>query len=141
LAPPPRYYLDTNVIIAIVETPRPLTAAQLRFVRSMDSGAVRAVTSELTLAETLVKPMSVGNPSVVRNYLSFLSGRTALRVVPVSRDIVIEAARLRAVSRAKLPDALHVATARVSRCQYLLTNDGGIKPSGTILVASWERLT
>jgi predicted nucleic acid-binding protein len=137
---PSRYYLDTNVVIAIVEAPRPLSSAQLELVQKLDSGRLSAVTSELTLAEVLVKPMAIQNAIVVANYLRFLDGRRNLRVVPVSRNIIIEAARLRAASGIKLADALHLATATLTRCVGFITNDRRIRQTGGLAVLPWEPL-
>jgi predicted nucleic acid-binding protein len=54
--------------------------------------------------------------------------RPNLRVIPVQRAILIEAARQRATSRSlKLPDAIHVATAVILNCTTLLTNDQKFK--------------
>jgi hypothetical protein len=42
----------------------------------------------------------------------------------VTRDVLIEAARQRAVCpTTKLPDAIHIATARLEKCQVFLTNE------------------
>jgi|tagenome__1003787_1003787.scaffolds.fasta_scaffold20782701_2 predicted nucleic acid-binding protein len=47
----------------------------------------------------------------------------ATELVPVSRDLLIETADLRQVSRYKLPDAVHVVSAIRSQCTYFLSND------------------
>jgi len=44
-------------------------------------------------------------------------------VVPVSREVLIAAAHLRADANLKLPDAIHVATAQLTGCEQFLTND------------------
>jgi predicted nucleic acid-binding protein len=56
-------------------------------------------------------------------------------MVPVSRDILVAAARLRAETNMKLPDAIHIATAQITGCSYLLTNDSHLRaiPGLTIL--------
>ena len=49
-------------------------------------------------------------------------------VVAISRQILIEAAHLRAKSRLlNLPDAIHFATAQINDCQTFLTNDKRLK--------------
>lgn len=48
-------------------------------------------------------------------------------MLPVSREILVEAARIRAGTALKLPDAIHVATARMCGCEVFLTNDTRIK--------------
>ena len=49
-------------------------------------------------------------------------------MVPITRALLIEAARLRASSRLKLPDAIHLATALQYECPVFLTNDTRIRP-------------
>ncbi len=50
------------------------------------------------------------------------------RVVPVSRQILKEAALLRVTyTSLRLPDAIHVATGSLSGCSVFLTNDSRIK--------------
>jgi predicted nucleic acid-binding protein len=45
-------------------------------------------------------------------------------VQPVSRDVLIEAAGLRAHRASiKLPDAIHIATARMSSCTFFVSDD------------------
>jgi hypothetical protein len=46
-----------------------------------------------------------------------------IELVPVGRDLLIETADLRRVSRHKLPDAVHVVSAIRCRCTYFLSND------------------
>ena len=50
-----------------------------------------------------------------------------LAMVPVSRTILIDAARLRANSGLRLPDAIHVATAVAAGCPIFLSNDRRLK--------------
>ena len=75
------------------------------------------------MAECLVKPMELGRQDLVQAYLEVLQERPSLAVAKVDRTVLIDAARLRAVSRVKLPDAIHAATALHRRCEVVLTND------------------
>lgn len=47
-------------------------------------------------------------------------------MAPVSRDVLLAAARLRAEIGLKLPDAIHVATAQLTGCDQFLTNDARV---------------
>jgi len=47
--------------------------------------------------------------------------------VPIRRELLIDAAQLRATTKLKLPDALHAATALASQCTTFLTNDQQFK--------------
>ncbi|HPO12257.1 MAG TPA: PIN domain-containing protein [Candidatus Hydrogenedentes bacterium] len=55
-----------------------------------------------------------------------MSPSAALEVVPISDNILEIAAELRATTRLKLPDAIHMATAIVTNCTSFLTNDRSI---------------
>jgi predicted nucleic acid-binding protein len=124
----PTVYLDANVFIYTLEG-YPLFAPVLSALSDrLDTGELRAVTSELTLAETLVRPMLLGDSRLEGAYETAIRPSGFLDVVPVSREVLREAARTRAgVSRLRLPDAIHVATARISGCSSFLTNDRRLK--------------
>jgi predicted nucleic acid-binding protein len=68
-----------------------------------------------------------------------LQDHRLLTVGPVTREILIEAARLRGLSRIKLPDAIHAATALQKGCSSFLTNDDRLKIEG-IEVLRWQAL-
>ncbi len=50
-----------------------------------------------------------------------------LQVVPISNNILEAAAQLRATTKLKLPDAIHLATANLNGCDCFLTNDDSFK--------------
>ena len=133
-------YLDVNVLIAIVEG-RPLTSAQSDFLKGLVDGPTRAATSELSVAECLVKPYREQNAPAVAAYLEFLSGRPEVDVLPISRTILMRAARVRADSRLKLPDAIHLATAIEAGCAAFITNDRDFKAADAPFdMVRWDRL-
>lgn len=118
-----KVYLDTNIIIYAVEGFADLADHIQALLTALDEAEIVAVTSELTLAEVLVKPLKDQNQNVQQAYRTFLTPTTALQTVPISRNILEEAARLRATNRLKLPDAIHLATAYLNGCDSFLTND------------------
>lgn len=125
-----RVYLDANIVIYAVEGFANL-AAQLRsLLEALDAAEIVAVTSELTLAEVLVKPFKDQNQAVQRAYKMFLTPTPVLHLIPVNRSVLEEAARLRAASGLKLPDAIHLATANSHGCNSFLTNDDQFKQCG-----------
>ncbi|WP_335130460.1 type II toxin-antitoxin system VapC family toxin [Nostoc sp.] len=56
-------------------------------------------------------------------YQQLIINSQNLRVIPVSRQVLIEAVQLRASINIKLPDAIHAATALLTQCSTFLTND------------------
>jgi predicted nucleic acid-binding protein len=127
-----RIYLDTNIFIAAFEARTELSAT----LRKLLSGAsplkdARFTTSEMTLAELLVLPFRRNDADQVTLYSTMFASGSWLAVQPVSREIFIRAADVRARTPSlKLPDAVHLATASSSGCTHLLTADTGMKQRG-----------
>lgn len=118
-----RVYLDANIVIYAVEG-LPTYIDQIRaLMTAVNASEIIAVTSDLTLAETLVKPFKDQQPALQQAYKVFLTPTPALEVVPVSRAILEYSAQLRATTKLKLPDAIHMATALRHQCDPFLTND------------------
>lgn len=138
---PLRFYLDTNVIISAAEKTDAFGARQALFFTHIDEGRIEALTSEITLAECLVKPFAGKDMMAVEAYNAFLGEQSGLPVIPVSREILISAARLRAVSGLKLPDAIHMVTAKWTGCSAFVTNDRRIKGDDDMRVVLWDQLT
>lgn len=116
-------YLDTNIWIYALEAYPEFVSPLTELFRAIDRGELRAVTSELTLAEVLIKPIFDQNIQRQTVYKQTLRSAAFLAVLPVDREILIQAATLRAESQLKLPDAIHVATAFSTGCSVFLTND------------------
>ena len=138
MAARPRYYLDTNVVISVVEGVGRLAETQTRFISGIDGATIAALTSELTLAECLVNPFADRNAAAVEAYLLFLNGRRNFPVLPITRDILTVAARLRTELGTKLPDAIHIATAEAAECSVFLTNDRGIRLPEAMKLKLWN---
>ncbi|HYE19144.1 MAG TPA: type II toxin-antitoxin system VapC family toxin [Tepidisphaeraceae bacterium] len=116
-------YLDANVFIYAVEG-LPSAAAKLASLfQRIDRGDFRAFTSQLTLAEVLVKPIRSNDAAIRGPYEQMVRTAGSLTVVDVSRDVLVGAATLRAGMSIKLPDAIHASTALREGCTTFVTND------------------
>lgn len=118
-----RLYLDSNIIIYGVEGFENFRAMLLDLFQAIRSQTVQAITSELTLAEVLVKPFAEKNSVAIKTYNELLQSRPSFEVLPVTRSILGYSARLRADLGVKLPDAIHLATALSAECQFFCTED------------------
>ena len=120
-------YLDTNVLIALFEGKGSSHDGLWKLV-SLAVGDTPAVfhTSALSFTELLTKPYRDRNHVLARQYLLLARSEDWLSVWPVTPGVIELTAVIRARFRLKLPDAVHVATAATSRCQYLVTSDLGI---------------
>lgn len=119
-----RIYLDANVFISAYENRGAHSDHAWWILDAVEGGEFSAVTSELTLAEVLVGPIRDGDEVLAKDYNEVIAPGDALSIVPVDRKTLIEAANLRAMRRSlRLPDAIHVATARLNECRYLVSDD------------------
>lgn len=118
-----RIYIDTNIWIYALEGYSEFRADLMQFFEQIQTGALMGITSELTLAELLVKPCRGGNLEQQALYKKAIANRQNVWVVPVFRDLLIDAATIRGSTQLKLPDAIHAATALRSECTTFLTND------------------
>lgn len=121
-----RVYLDTSPIIYSVEKHADYWQILISLWQSLKAGEIEAVTSELTLLETLVQPIRQNNQVLISAYETLLI-KTEIELSPITLDILRDSANLRAAENLKTPDAIHSATATAANCQYLLTNDAAFK--------------
>src|SRR3989304_3319812 len=95
----PRIYLDTNVFIAAYETRSARSDHAWWVLEAVEASEFLAVTSELTLAEMLVRPLQDGDKELAARYQDIVTSGDGLTVGPVDRKTLIEAAMLRSFSR------------------------------------------
>ena len=115
--------LDTVAFIYLIEQhPTYLPILEPLF-QAIDGGQLEGVTSELTLLETLVVPLRHGDLPLADRYEEILTQSRGLRCVELSREVLRDAAYLRAVTGVKTPDALQLATALRCGASAFVTND------------------
>ena len=120
----PLVYLDSNIFISAYESIGAVSDHACWLMEAAERGEIVVATSELTLAELLVKPVETGDQELAEGYKQMLTTSRVFQVAPVRRDILIESAKLRAQSGGlRLPDAIHLATARALGCSAMVTGD------------------
>ena len=130
--------LDAATFIYYIEEhPRYLSIVDPVFA-AIDEGDLEAVTSSITLLETLVVPLRVANQPLASRYEALLTRSRGLQLVPVDLDQLRSAAHVRAQSRLKTPDALQLAAALWAQCTVFVTNDGRIPSFPGIRVLQLE---
>jgi predicted nucleic acid-binding protein len=115
-----RIYLDANVIIYLVQnTPN---ALQVRTYLQAQPTPILC-SSNLSLLECLVLPFQQANRHLQQRFFTFFQ---SLELIPARRQIFVRAAQIRAATRLRTPDALHLAFASYGKCDVLLTGDAQI---------------
>lgn len=119
-------YLDTNPVIYSVEK-HPVYEPLLQPLwQAAKAKTIEIVSSDLVLLETLVGPLQAGDTALINAYEQLFQ-QAQTRLLPITHPILREAARLRAVTKLKSPDALHAATALNAGCGLFITNDAGFR--------------
>ena len=98
----------------------PLTSTILR---AVESGAVAALTTTITLAELLTRPAQEKDRQALRDYELYLTNFPNLKLVPLDAAVAREAALVRATTGLRMPDAIQVAAARINGADTIVTND------------------
>ncbi len=115
--------IDTSIWIYHFEQHPELGAAAGKIIESLEEGEYRGVASELTLLELIVRPLQLGRQDVADDYEVLLDHFPNFDLEPISRDILLEAAALRARQRLRTPDAIQIATGLTTGATLAVTND------------------
>ncbi|GAC1587284.1 MAG: PIN domain-containing protein [Sphingomicrobium sp.] len=120
-----RILLDTSVWIYHFEQNATFGEAAGYVIEQLEVGKFRGVASELTLLELIVKPLQLGRQDAADDYETLLSYFPNLTLEPITRDVLLEAAALRARYRLRTPDAIQLATGFKCGATLAITNDEG----------------
>ena len=115
-------YLDSCGFIYSVERVEPYRTLLEPMWQQAAAGQFVIVTSELTVLETLVKPLREGDAFLERLFRELFDA-LEVRLIPATRPLWEEAARLRATTNLRTPDAVHAAAALREGCTLFVTND------------------
>ena len=119
-------YLDTSAIIYSVERHEPYLTLLAPAWQQAEAGQLVVVCSELVIAETLVRPIRERDLDLEAAFRDVFAA-PEVEVVPATRRLWEETARLRAATGLKTPDALHAATALQAGCALFITNDADFR--------------
>ncbi len=118
-----KLYLDSNIIVYIVERHPRYYAVLLPVLQSARDGHAQLFSSQFSLLECLVLPLRGGNSALAADYHRMLLN-SDLTLVPITLEVLQVAATLRAQHVSlRTPDAIHWATARLLGVDSILTND------------------
>lgn len=124
-------YFDTNVFIYALEGHEEYKTVLAQIFTQVAEENLSTITSEISLAECLVKPVKDNNEAAIAAYKKHIASNSLLNVISIDRNILIESASLRCELGLKLPDAIHMATAVAKDCKTFITNDRKLKtPEG-----------
>ena len=120
--------LDTAIFIYFIEEHPEFLRVIAPVFAAVAGARLEAVTSAVTLLETLVVPYRAGDAQLAEQYEIVLTRSRGVRLVDLDRPLLRSAAQLRAATSVKTPGALQLAAALRARCTAYLTNDRELPP-------------
>lgn len=115
-------YLDTSAIIYSIERNEPYFTLLAPAWRQAEAGQLSVVCSEMVIAEVLVRPIRDSDEDLKAAFRAVFAA-PEVQLVPATRQLWEDVARIRAAAGLKTPDALHAATAIRAGCDAFITND------------------
>ena len=132
--------LDTAPLIYYIESNPSYLPVVDPFFAAVARGLIGLVTSTITLVEVLTLPLRKGDGVLAARYKQMLLSTQGLSMFPVSAEIAEAAARLRAASSLRTPDAIQIATSRIMGAGAFLTNDMRLEAVTDLQVLVLDRL-
>ena len=117
-----RIFFDTNLFIYLLEDSGRQGARVAELVERISKRRDELLTSTLTLAEVLVKPLSVGDIAWAQQYERLLS-TPGVSLLPFDRACARIFAQIRQDKTITPPDAIQLSCAANARCGLFITND------------------
>jgi len=136
-----RIFFDTNIFIYLLEDFGDRAVRVRQILERMSVRRDELLTSTLTLAEVLVKPLAAGDIALAERYEKLLSG-PGISVLPFDRACARIYAQLRKDKSLKAPDVLQLACAANARCDMFITNDDRLTTKivpGIQFIVSFDR--
>ena len=127
-----RVYLDTNILIYLLEGAKEYETQISELKNSMENGHFEACVSDLVLTEILPPLVEMDDHETIQQIHSQLSDGGAFTRIECGQGVFIQAGILRGRFGLKTPDALHVSFALEGECSVFFTNDKGITCPETI---------
>jgi len=93
----------------------------------LSSNKLNIVTSVITVAEILTKPLELKDQKIVELYETVFAGLPNFELIELDYSLAQQAAELRAKYQILLPDAFQIAASMKSNAQIFLTNDKKLK--------------
>ncbi|RST86830.1 PIN domain-containing protein [Aquibium carbonis] len=134
-----RLYLDANILILLGEGKDERASLLTELAVGQETSSTPFLcTSELTLAELLVKPYREQDDRLIQQYESWMTPGGFMEIGPVHSSALRYAAVLRSqYGSIKLPDAIHLSTAIGFGCSHFLSGDTRIPDRIELFHTRW----
>jgi predicted nucleic acid-binding protein len=117
-----KVFFDTNLFIYLLEDKGERGARVIELVQRLSERQDELLTSTLTLAEVLVKPLSMGDEAWADRYEKLMN-TPGVSLLSFDRSCARIYAQLRRDKTMKPPDVIQLSCAASAKCDLFITND------------------
>lgn len=134
--------IDTNIILNAKNVSETHSTSSLQLLDAIEDGLVYGVISVISISELCIGYYSQDDMKGKDELLAHLISNKNFEIIDLDVKIADTAAKIRADTGLRLPDAILVATGLVKGAQYLVTNDKELKKANHYLriISSKEML-
>lgn len=118
--------LDTNVFVSVINK-EPLALACKKIMDHIEKKQLEAVVSTIVISEICVGFYQNHDDQIIPAFLDNL--KKNYQIIPVTEDIALKSAEIKAFSNLKLPDALIYATSLMNNVNFLVSNNFSVVKS------------
>ena len=133
-----KVFWDTNLFIYLIEENDLYIESLNNMLIFLEDNNYEIITSTLTLGEILTKPYKDNRLDLVEKYKTFFSN---MELIELNSEIATLFSKIRADYGIKTPDAIQLASAIYSKCDFFATNDNKlniIKECNTLLLNNFK---
>jgi len=128
----PKIVLDTNTLLKVINK-EPDHQTMVEILNRVESGALQAIISTITIAEIAVGYHISGDEHGLDNFIQHLHAKNEYTITDVDTTIAGQAAMIRAQTGLRLPDSIIAATGTATEADYLITEDKEFKKAAHLI--------
>ena len=129
-----RLYLDTNILIYLIEGHREFGQAAWQLIADAEAMGAEICTSDLAVCEALIQPYKSKNTDLIKDFEAFLDpDQSQLSLIEFLPSALEQVPELAASCGLKLVDAMHLSLALQAGCDGFATNDRGFESAETLI--------
>lgn len=127
--------LDTSIFLNAKNTNEPYSTHSLQILDAVEDGSIQGIISVISIAELCTGYYSQGDKRGKEELLAHLISTKSFVIAGLDVEISDAAAKIRADTGLRLPDAIIIATGLAKGAQYLVTHDKEFKKASRYLEA------
>ena len=124
-----RVCIDTNVFLNVLNKEKAYLSYSREVLLAISRGDLEAIIPTLVISEVLTGFYIEKRKTDAEEFLAAIVTHEHMKVIPLSMDIAVSSAIVRAKTGLKLPDAMILATAIENRTNYIVSNDENLPRS------------